>query len=64
MTLTFNTPAERSAYLAAANVAARQAVLARRPRRSAPANIPPTAERAKQVLAVLVECGAIDPDDA
>jgi hypothetical protein len=56
--MTFATLGQRSAYLAAANVAARQVVLDRpRPRISAPVLDP--AERAKQVLAVLVECGAL-----
>ncbi len=46
-----------SAYLAAANVAARQVVLdRRRPRISAPVLDP--AQRAIKVYAVLVECGA------
>ena len=56
--MTFATQAERSALLAAANIAARRVVVERRqPRISVPAIDP--AERAKQVVAILVECGAI-----
>jgi hypothetical protein len=38
-------------------------VAAQRDHKLAPVTIPLTAERAREVAAILVECGAIDPAD-